>query len=92
MNPTQAEPVLVKAPVPGCKLQVGEAVLVLGTVPGDRSFDERFVGQRGVVTGLLFDDLSRQWPADPLVVVEVSGLGQEYFFVDELCPAPAPSA
>jgi hypothetical protein len=74
---------LSRRPVPGCAFAPGARVTVL--LDGeDETADLRFHGARGEVTGLLFDDLATQFPAEPLVEVRVDGLGCEWFFPREL--------
>jgi hypothetical protein len=72
---------LVRASLSGAPIRVGREVEVLD---GDASADLRYVGQRGQVTGLLYDDPHLQLPHAPLVVVWVGGLGEELFFPREL--------
>jgi hypothetical protein len=75
--------VLVREAMPGAPMRVGDLVDVVGTQL-DESLDERFVGRRGLVTGLFYDDPQSQLPEHPLVVVYVDGLGEELFFAGEL--------
>jgi hypothetical protein len=79
----EAPTVLVRWALPGAPWRVGALVDVVGTGL-DETLDERFVGRRGVVTGLLYDDPGSQMPDRPLVVVFVDGLGEELFFAGEL--------
>jgi hypothetical protein len=50
----------------------------------DETIEEAFLGRRGVVTGLFYDDPLHQLPGSPLVVVSVEPLGEELFFASEL--------
>lgn len=74
---------LLREAPPGAPWRIGAVVDVVGTQVDD-SLDERFVGRRGVVTGLFYDDPCSQLPRNPLVVVFVDGLGEELFFAGEL--------
>jgi hypothetical protein len=75
--------VVVREDVAGAPARVGQWVLV-DSADEDATVDERFEACVGVVTGFFYDDLAAQFPARPLVVVHVDGLGEELFFPDEL--------
>lgn len=75
--------VLVREDVAGAPARVGQWVLV-DCAGEDSSVDERFEACVGVVTGFFYDDVAAQFPARPLVVVHVDGLGEELFFSHEL--------
>lgn len=79
--------VFVRTDVSGAPLRMGQRVAVLCTHDDD-SADERFHGCRGEVVGLLYDDPATQLPANPLVLVAVDGLGEEWFFLNELHAEP----
>jgi hypothetical protein len=79
--------VFVRSDVAGAPLRIGERVAVLCSCDDD-SADERFHGARGEVVGLLYDDPATQLPANPLVLVAVDGLGEEWFFLNELHAEP----
>lgn len=72
----------LRSDVTGAPLRIGQQV-VITAFSADETIDCRFLGCHGVVRGLLYDDPS-QLPRDPLVLVEVAGLGEEWFFVREL--------
>nr|MCU0699481.1 hypothetical protein [Myxococcaceae bacterium] len=80
--------VFVRTDVAGAPLRIGQRVAVL-CCGNDESADERFHGCRGEVVGLLYDDPATQLPANPLVLVAVTGLGEEWFFLNELHAEPA---
>jgi hypothetical protein len=67
----------------GAPVCLGAQVEILADVE-DESIDEAYLGRRGVVTGLFYDDPLRQLPGAPLVVVSVDTLGEELFFASEL--------
>ncbi|WP_225412708.1 Carotenogenesis protein CarS [Stigmatella hybrida] len=69
--------------VEGAPVRIGERVRIVPTSP-EGSVDERFLGHTGIVVALVFDDPWLQYPADPLIRVRVSGLGEDLFFVREL--------
>lgn len=69
--------------VEGAPLQPGTRVIVVCEAEDD-SRDERFAGRCGVVDALFYDDPATQFPASPLLLVRVDGLGEDLFFVDEL--------
>ncbi len=73
---------LVRENLSGAPFAIGSMVDVVRC--RDESGDERFCGQRGTVTGLLYDDPVAQVPFEPLVLVRVDGLGEELFFPSEL--------
>jgi hypothetical protein len=73
---------LVREDLRGAPFAIGVMVDVVGC--RDETGDERFCGQRGTVTGLLYDDPLAQVPFEPLVLVRVDGLGEELFFPSEL--------
>jgi hypothetical protein len=74
---------VVREDVAGAPARVGQWVLV-DCEGEDASVDERFESCVGVVTGFFYDDVTAQFPARPLVVVHVDGLGEELFFPYEL--------
>ncbi|MDX2015184.1 MAG: Carotenogenesis protein CarS [Myxococcaceae bacterium] len=80
--------VFVRTDVAGAPVRMGQRVAVLCS-DDDDSADERFHGCRGEVVGLLYDDPATQLPANPLVLVAVDGLGEEWFFLNELHAEPA---
>jgi hypothetical protein len=73
--------------VKGAPVRVGEPVCVLGDTL-DGSLDARFVGRRGTVVALVYDEPRTQFPADPLIQVRVEGLGEDLFFAGELERVP----
>ncbi len=73
--------------VPGAPLEVGQWVRVRRDA-GSETLDDRFLGQPGRVSALIYDDPLVQYPHDPLVQVEVAGLGTDLFFVHELKAQP----
>lgn len=73
--------------VPGAPLAVGQWVRVRADA-GSETLDDRFLGQRGRVSALIYDDPLVQYPHDPLIQVEVAGLGSDLFFVHELKALP----
>jgi hypothetical protein len=83
-----AQAIFSRVDVAGAPLRVGQQVVVLCSADDD-SADERFHGCRGEVAGLLYDDPARQLPGNPLVLVAVDGLGEEWFFLNELLAEPA---
>lgn len=70
---------ILREDVDGAPVRIGQQVTVL--CGDDESADERFHGQRGVVVGFFADDVE-------LIRVEVDGLGEEWFFVNELIIEP----
>lgn len=70
---------IVREDVEGAAVRIGQHVTVL--CGDDETADERFHGQRGEVVGFFADDVE-------LVRVEVEGLGEEWFFVNELIVEP----
>lgn len=68
--------------VEGAPLWIGAHVRVVGVV--DDTADGRFSGQPGVVTGYVYDCPDAQYPHEPLLLVNVEGLGEEVFFAREL--------
>lgn len=70
---------IVREDVDGAAVRIGQHVTVL--CGDDDTADERFHGQRGEVVGFFADDVE-------LVRVEVEGLGEEWFFVNELIVEP----
>lgn len=70
---------ILRDDVDGAAVRIGQQVTVL--CGDDESADERFHGQRGEVVGFFADDVD-------LVRVEVEGLGEEWFFVNELIVEP----
>lgn len=85
MNLDAADPqgLLLRYDLFGAPVRVGAVVDIREDVK-DASVDEAFLGRRGVVTGLYYDDPRAQLPLSPLVVVQVAGLGEELFFASEL--------
>ncbi|MBU8894507.1 Carotenogenesis protein CarS [Corallococcus sp. H22C18031201] len=73
--------------VDGAPVRMGATVKIVGATPDD-PIARRFLGRLGTVTGLVYDDPARQFPADPLIQVRVRGLGEDLFFVEELELAP----
>ncbi len=73
---------VVHEAVPGAPFQVGQRVRVV-CMADDDSLDERFVGQLGVVAGLVYDDVA-QYPNDPMVLLDGGQLGTDVFFPEEL--------
>ncbi|ATB32760.1 Carotenogenesis protein CarS [Melittangium boletus] len=73
--------------VKGAPVRMGEPVRISGS-PLDGSLDPRFVGHRGVVVGLVYDEPSTQYPGDPLIQVRVEDLGEDLFFARELERSP----
>lgn len=69
--------------VPDAPFQPGAKVLVL-VDSLDETADSRFHGMAGRVVGLFFDDPGSQFPSRPLIEVEVSGVGVDLFFANEL--------
>ncbi|MCA2976833.1 MAG: Carotenogenesis protein CarS [Myxococcaceae bacterium] len=78
-----AQAVFSRTDIAGAPLRVGQPVVVVCS-DDDDSADERFHGCRGEVAGLLYDDPARQFPSNPLVLVAVAALGEEWFFLSEL--------
>ncbi|MBM4778810.1 MAG: hypothetical protein GQE15_13990 [Archangiaceae bacterium] len=70
---------ILREDVDQAAVRIGQRVTVL--CGDDETADERFHGQRGVVVGFFADDVE-------LVRVEVEGLGEEWFFVNELIIEP----
>lgn len=66
---------VIRTTVDGAPLRLGQPVMIL--CRDDETADERFHGRRGVVSGYFADDVS-------MVAVEVDGLGEDWFFADEL--------
>ncbi|MBJ6762378.1 Carotenogenesis protein CarS [Myxococcaceae bacterium JPH2] len=73
--------------VDGAPVHLGATVKIVGATPDD-PIAQRFLGRLGIVTGLVYDDPARQFPADPLIQVRVRGLGDDLFFAEELELAP----
>jgi hypothetical protein len=67
----------------GAPVRLGAVVEIRADVDDD-TIEASFLGRRGVVTGLFYDDPVAQLPAAPLVVVAVEALGEELFFASEL--------
>ncbi|MDQ3263350.1 MAG: Carotenogenesis protein CarS [Myxococcota bacterium] len=84
---TRAKALELRHSVPGAPLEVGQWVRVRADA-GSETLDYRFLGQRGRVLALIYDDPLAQFPQDPLVQVEVAGLGSDLFFVHELKAQP----
>ena len=78
------EALVRRVDVEGSAFRIGARVLVLVE---HESADERFHGRVGEVVGLLDDSHLATAPDRPLVLVNVEGLGQEWFEVEELHPA-----
>ena len=74
---------LLRCDLFGAPVRVGAMVEIRDDVR-DASVEEAFLGHRGVVTGLYYDDPRAQLPGSPLVVVRVAELGEELFFASEL--------
>ncbi len=70
---------IVREDLDGAAVRIGQQVTVL--CGDDETADERFHGQRGEVVGFFADDVE-------LIRVEVEGLGEEWFFVNELIIEP----
>ena len=73
---------VITADVPGLPVRMGQRVQV--TCEQSETFDRRYLGLVGVVTALVYDDPRVQYPADPLLRVDVSGLGWDLFFPAEV--------
>jgi hypothetical protein len=84
---TRLSALFLRHDVDGAPLCIGQRVTVL-CGDDDDSADERFHGCRGEVVGFLFDDPVKQLPSNPLVLVAVDGLGEEWFFLNELYGEP----
>lgn len=88
MTPSPDGTLWCREPVDGAPLQPGTLVFVV-CEDDDDSRDERFAGRRGVVQALFYDEPARQFPAEPLLLVRVEGVGEDLFFAHELIPARA---
>lgn len=73
---------VLQVDVEGAPARLGQQVTVVRT-SNDDTVAPRFLGRTGTVTGLLYD-AQEQYPADPLVLVRVSDLGEDLFFPEEL--------
>lgn len=81
-----ADPSLVvMEDVEGAPLRIGTRVLVQVDAR-DLTADPRFAGTVGVVKAFVFDCPVEQYPHDPLILVEVPGVGEDLFFSRELAP------
>lgn len=87
---TKQTPFIFSWNVDGAPVRMGEPVLILPTMQSG-SLDERFLGRRGVVVALVYDEPGRQYPHEPLVQVRVEDLGEDLFFPWELKRCGAPS-
>lgn len=74
---------IVTVDVEGAPVRMGERVKVVDE-SADGTIARRFLGRTGVVVALVFDDPSVQYPRDPLIQVQVPGVGEELFFAEEL--------
>ncbi|NVJ28334.1 MULTISPECIES: Carotenogenesis protein CarS [Myxococcus] len=74
---------IVSTDVDGAPVRIGEHVTVV-SASSDGTISPGFLGRTGIVMALVYDDPSRQYPADPLIQVLVDGLGEDLFFPDEL--------
>jgi len=88
LDPADPRSLLVRHDLFGAPVRLGAVVDIREDVQ-DSSVDEAFLGHRGVVTGLFYDDPRAQLPDLPLVVVRVAELGEELFFASELQPVRA---
>ncbi|WP_164014160.1 Carotenogenesis protein CarS [Pyxidicoccus trucidator] len=79
---------IICSDVDGAPVRIGESVKIVSRSE-DGTISQRFLGQTGVVVGLVFDDPATQYPEDPLIQVHVDGLGEDLFFPEELELAPA---
>jgi hypothetical protein len=73
---------VLQVDVEGAPAKLGQQVTVV-RASNDETVERRFLGRTGTVCGLLYD-AQEQYPADPLVLVRVSGLGEDLFFPEEL--------
>ena len=78
---------LLEIDVVGAPMRVGQRVTIARA--SDDSADQRFLGKRGVVRGLLYD-AAELYPHEPFVSVHVDGLGSDLFFPHELKVQRAP--
>ncbi|MFP2933966.1 Carotenogenesis protein CarS [Pyxidicoccus sp. 3LG] len=85
---TQDPSLILCSDVEGAPVRIGEAVKVVSS-SADGTISLRFLGQTGVVVGLVYDDPDTQYPEDPLIQVHVEGLGEDLFFPEELELVPA---
>jgi hypothetical protein len=74
---------IVTVDVEGAPVRMGERVKVVDEC-ADGTIARRFLGRTGVVVALVFDDPSVQYPRDPLIQVQVPGVGEDLFFAEEL--------
>lgn len=66
----------------GAPVRIGQRVAIHSS---DATVDERFLGRSGVVVALHYDCSDPQrFPCDPMILVEVEGLGSDLFFAREL--------
>ncbi|NMO14764.1 Carotenogenesis protein CarS [Pyxidicoccus fallax] len=80
---TQDPSLIVCSDVDGAPVRIGEAVRIVSR-SDDGTISQRFLGHTGVVVALVYDDPTTQYPADPLIQVQVEGLGEDLFFAEEL--------
>ncbi|MCP3137936.1 Carotenogenesis protein CarS [Pyxidicoccus xibeiensis] len=85
---TQDPSLILCSDVEGAPVRLGESVKIVSS-SADGTISLSFLGQTGVVVGLVFDDPATQYPQDPLIQVRVEGLGEDLFFPEELELAPA---
>jgi hypothetical protein len=74
---------IVTVDVEGAPVRMGERVKIVED-SADGTIGRRFLGCTGVVVALVFDDPSAQYPQDPLIRVQVPGVGEDLFFAEEL--------
>jgi hypothetical protein len=84
---SQQEPLILTQDVDGAPLHLGEPVRITPT-PTEDSLDRRFLGRRGIVVALVYDEPGTQYPHEPLIQVRVEALGEDLFFPWELERAP----
>lgn len=84
---TQDPSLIVCSDVEGAPVRIGESVKIVSDSP-DGTVGQRFLGRTGVVVALVYDDPAAQYPEDPLIQVQVDGLGEDLFFPEELELAP----
>lgn len=73
---------ILEGEVPGAPARPGQHVAIT-RLSIDDTFEASFLGREGTVRGLLYDS-PEQYPADPLVLVAVEGVGEDLFFLEEL--------
>jgi hypothetical protein len=74
---------IVTVDVEGAPVRMGERVKIVED-SADGTIGRKFLGRTGVVVALVFDDPSVQYPRDPLIQVNVPGVGEDLFFAEEL--------